>query len=212
MGRVADARTDPFRATFNPGDILVREGERGEEFYLLEKGVLDVSIQGRKVGSIDAAAGQDFFGEIGAVLGQPRTATVSAKTECVVLRLPKIELQTIIQNSPSLGVKLVKSLSRKLAESAHAVAEYQVHNHAVRRTGSTEFSLRNHLKGVLHLMERAAAEPSPEKTGELLDFFLTTNPWGLRQGENNDEVKAYLKARRGAKKTAADEATAENEK
>jgi hypothetical protein len=57
------------------GDVIVREGERGGHFYLIESGTLGVTIAGRSVGTL--AAG-DGFGEIALLRDGVRTATITA--------------------------------------------------------------------------------------------------------------------------------------
>ncbi len=176
-----------YRRHFAGGEVLLREGEGGSQFYLLEKGILDVFILGQKVNSIDADSSQDFVGEVGAVLGTPRTATVVASTDCVVLCLPKIELETVLKHSPTLGVKLIRSLCDKLLNSASALAEFQVNNASILHSGNTEMSLRNYMKGLLHYMELTAKDTSGESGKNLLSYFLQTNPWGIQHG-NQDQL------------------------
>ena len=129
-----------YRKQYEKGDVLISEGEEGKQLFLLEKGTLDVLIYGRKVNSIDAKGSNDFVGEIGAVLGTPRTATVVAATDCVVLCLPKIELESAIKTSPSLGIKLIRSLCEKLLSSSSVLAEFHVKNASILDSGNTESS------------------------------------------------------------------------
>ena len=172
-----------YRRQFSSGDVLVKEAESGSEFYLLEKGVLDVYILGKKINSIDADISQDFVGEVGAFLGTPRTATVVAATDCVVLCLPKVELETVLKISPSLGMKLIRSLCDKLFNSASVLAEFQVKNASIMHSGNTEISIRNYMKGVLYYMEFAARDQSEEAGKKMLEYFRQSNPWGMQHGD-----------------------------
>ena len=103
-----------FRKRFEKGDVILKEGETGSEIILPESGIMDVYIQGQKVNTMNVAESQDFIGEIGAILGTPRTATVIAATDCTVLCLPKMGLEAVMKSSPTLGIKLVRSLCRQL--------------------------------------------------------------------------------------------------
>jgi CRP-like cAMP-binding protein len=179
-----------YQKKFKKGDVLMREGEDDSRIFLLKKGILDVFILGRKVNSIDAALSQDFVGEVGAVLGTPRTATIVAATDCVTLCLPRIELEDVITSSSSLGVKLIRSLCHKLASSASAVAEFQVKHSSLLHSGNTELSLRNYMKGLLYLMEMSEKDVSSENGKKLLDYFLQTNPWGIQHGDSNQILNA----------------------
>jgi len=177
-----------YRRSFAKDDVLIREGETGSEILLLEKGRVDVFIREKKVNTIDAAVSQDFIGEVGAILGTPRTATLVAATEGAVLCLPGIQLASVLKTAPSLGLKLIKSLCGKLENSASALAEFHTRDNAVFASGNTETSLRNYMKGLLSLMEKCAGDRSGEQGYDLLQYFLATNPWGIQHGDKKQVV------------------------
>ena len=64
------------------GTVLVREGERGDRFYVLLSGVAGVSQS--SIGSRSILRAGEFFGEVALTMHVPRTATVTAMTPCVV--------------------------------------------------------------------------------------------------------------------------------
>ncbi|MEI6126068.1 MAG: cyclic nucleotide-binding domain-containing protein [Pseudomonadota bacterium] len=174
---------EELRKQFKKGDVLLREGEMDSQILLPEEGILDVFIQGRKVNSIDASVAQDFLGEVGAILGVPRTATVVAATDVIAICLPKIELEAVMKDAPSLGVKLIRSLCRKLVNSTTAFAEFQENSFSILQSGSTDISLKNYMKGLLYLIEQTADEDTPEAGKKLLHYFHSTNPWGMLNGD-----------------------------
>ncbi|MCP4716003.1 MAG: cyclic nucleotide-binding domain-containing protein [Deltaproteobacteria bacterium] len=172
-----------YRKQFKKGDVVMKQGEQGSQLFLPEAGTLDVYIRNRKVGTIDASISQDFIGEIGAVLGTPRTATVIASSDCVILCLPRIDLESLLKQSPALGSKLIRSLCRKLCENASALSEFQGLSTAVAQTKSTEVSLKNYMKGVLGLMEAAAADVTGPAAQQAVQYFVETNPWAILYGD-----------------------------
>ena len=172
-----------YRRHFKKGEVLLQEGEVGGHLILLEKGIFDICIRGKKVNSINASVSQDFVGEVGAILGSPRTASVVAATECIALCVPKIEIDTVLKNSPSLGIKLIRSLCEKLVSASSNFVEVQNKNASLFESGNTETSLRNYMKGLLHLIELAAKDTSHEAGKNLLDYFISTNPWGIQHGD-----------------------------
>ena len=88
-----NAELKHYKKIFLKNEVLINEGETGSEILLLEKGIVDVLIKGGKVNSIDASVSKDFVGEVGAILGTPRTATLVAATDVVALFLPNIVLR-----------------------------------------------------------------------------------------------------------------------
>ncbi|MGA1870118.1 MAG: Crp/Fnr family transcriptional regulator [bacterium] len=177
------SNVNQYRRHFKKGEDILKEGETGSHLILLEKGIFDICIQGKKVNSINASISQDFVGEVGAILGTPRTASVIAATECIALCVPKIELDTVLRNSPSLGIKLIRSLCEKMVSASSNLAEIQTKSDSLFETGNTETSLRNYMKGVLYLMELASKDSSGEAGKNLLDYFLRTNPWCIQYGD-----------------------------
>jgi len=172
-----------FRIKLAKDDVLVREGETGSEFFLLERGIVEIYIQERKVGSMDASKTQEFIGEVSALLGGLRTATVIAVTECSLLRIPQLKVEAILTSSPSLGIKLIHSLCRKLHQSAQLYAEFQIQQHSLLKSGNTETSLKNYMKGICYLLELAEKDPTGNASKQAADYFRSTNPWKIEHGE-----------------------------
>jgi CRP-like cAMP-binding protein len=178
MSSVNDYRTKLLKDT-----VLLREGEPGTEFFLLETGVVDIFIQERKIGTLDAGQNQEFIGEVAALLGGNRTATIIAVTDCSLLRIPQMKLEAILSNSPSLGMKLIKSLCRKLSLSAQQHTKFQAQQQSLLKSGNTETSLKNYMKGLLHLMEMAEQDPSGVCAKQAAEYFRSTNPWKIQLGD-----------------------------
>jgi MFS family permease len=66
------------------GDEVVSQGERGDRFYLIESGSVDVFVDGERVTSLGPA---EYFGEIALLRDMPRTATVRAREDGLLLTL-----------------------------------------------------------------------------------------------------------------------------
>jgi MFS family permease len=72
-----------------PGETLIREGEVGDRYYVLESGRILVTIEGRDVRILDEVG--DGMGEIALLRGVRRTATLTAMTPCVLLALERTD-------------------------------------------------------------------------------------------------------------------------
>ena len=72
----------------NAGDIIIKQGDIGDFFYILEDGKVNFEVNGKEVGSAEKRA---VFGELALLYDTPRAATVRATTSC---KLWKIDQQT----------------------------------------------------------------------------------------------------------------------
>jgi len=110
LNRLA-ADTDELE--FEPGQQVVHEGDPGETLFVVLSGQAKVMRGGRKVGEVVPG---DFFGELSAIDGGPRTASVVATTPMRVLRLFRRTLTALISEEPQLTLKLLDGMVRRLRQ------------------------------------------------------------------------------------------------
>ncbi len=110
LNRLA-AETDEL--VFEPGQIIVREGDLGEALFVVLEGQGKVVRGKRKVGEVLPG---DFFGELSAIDGKPRSASVVAVTNMRLLRLFRRTLNELMEEEPQLIMKLLDGIVRRLAQ------------------------------------------------------------------------------------------------
>jgi rhodanese-related sulfurtransferase len=86
------------RIKLRAGDVVVREGDEGDFYYLIESGRCDVSrsVSGALVPLAELKSG-DAFGEEALVVGGKRNATVTMRTNGVLLRLGKGDFDALLR-------------------------------------------------------------------------------------------------------------------
>lgn len=99
--------------SFGPGRAIVEEGQAGEAMFVVLTGTARVVRAGRKVGALIPG---DFFGELSALDGGPRTASVVPDTPMEVLRLYRHTLHRLIEEEPALAMGLLEGLARRLRQ------------------------------------------------------------------------------------------------
>ena len=100
------------------GTAVVREGEPGDEFYIVEQGALAVSVGGRPGAPIHAGG---FFGEIALLRDTPRTATVTATSDCVLLALERDQFLAAVTGHADSAAAADLVAARRLAALRPAV-------------------------------------------------------------------------------------------
>jgi CRP-like cAMP-binding protein len=97
------------------GEVLMREGEPGERFFVLVKGHAEVRKGNRKIGTLGAG---DFAGEIALLTNAPRMATVRTTTPVTALEATQDGFSALLDTSPAIQRKLLKALADRLAPAA----------------------------------------------------------------------------------------------
>jgi len=87
-----------------PGTEVIREGDPGEKFYLIRHGVAEIS-RNEDSQRIELSTG-DFFGETALMTGNPRSATVTAKSELVAYTLDKVDFRAALDASATFKEQL----------------------------------------------------------------------------------------------------------
>jgi CRP-like cAMP-binding protein len=98
---------------FQPGDIIIREGDSADFVYTLTSGHAEASQSGIKVGEIYAG---EVFGALAAFSGVKRNATVTATRQCSVEATYKDSFITLARRQPDVCVKLIKDMARLISD------------------------------------------------------------------------------------------------
>jgi CRP/FNR family cyclic AMP-dependent transcriptional regulator len=99
-------------ADYRTGQIVYTQGEPADSVFYIQRGKVRktvVSEQGKE--AVVALLGTgDFFGE-GCLTGEPlRLATVSAMTECVIVRIAKADIIRVIHDEPAFAELFIAHL------------------------------------------------------------------------------------------------------
>lgn len=90
-------------------ETLIKQGENGDNFYIVESGLFNFIVDGKKVGS--CTKGQSF-GELALLYNAPRAATVTCENDGLVWLLPRANFRKIISSTVSRSrVETAKALS-----------------------------------------------------------------------------------------------------
>ncbi len=96
------------------GTVIVAQGDAGDKFYLVRRGVVDVKrTEGAETRLVTSLGAGDYFGEAALLTGEPRNATVIAREDTEVYTLNKEDFQAVVKASASFEDELRKALFQR---------------------------------------------------------------------------------------------------
>jgi CRP/FNR family cyclic AMP-dependent transcriptional regulator len=107
------------------GDVLFREGDRGERLYVIGEGKIKLgltSVDGRE--NLLAILGPgEMFGELSLFDPGPRTATATAVAETQLIALGHEDLSSFLQVRPAVATTMLAALARRLRRTNEALSD-----------------------------------------------------------------------------------------
>ena len=95
---------------FTAGEMLIEEGDPGTSVFVLEDGEVSVVIDGNPITTVDRKGA--IFGEMSALLGRSRSATVTTTTESSFYVIE--DLMTFLRQHPEMSLFLLKLLAQRV--------------------------------------------------------------------------------------------------
>lgn len=118
-----------FSREFAPGSVLFREGDSGQEMFVIQSGHVRISKRVANGDKVLATLGPgEFLGEMAILNAKPRvaTATVSDDAPARVLVIDAQRFEQMIANNREITLRLIKKLASRL-DSADALIEILMH-------------------------------------------------------------------------------------
>ena len=99
---------------FPAGKVIIHEGERGREFFVLVEGTAEVSRGGHRLATYTRG---DFTGEIAVVARVPRTATVTTTSDTRWLVVTDQALRGLLRKFPDMQLKVLQAVAERVVAS-----------------------------------------------------------------------------------------------
>ena len=94
-----------------PGDFLFREGDKGENMYVLLEGEIEILLGDFVLETVGQGA---LIGEMALIHDNPRTASVVAKTPCRLAKIDRRRFHFLVQQTPHFATHVMKTLADRL--------------------------------------------------------------------------------------------------
>ena len=124
----SDLHPTPGFAYFQPGDVIIREGDEPRHVYSLFEGEADVLVDEVRVGSVSEG---EVLGALALLTNSPRTATVQARTRCAVVKVPQTQFHQLIRSNPAMIQGLLTDMARQIVQLNNQVVSLSQPTHTV---------------------------------------------------------------------------------
>ncbi|KAL1263817.1 hypothetical protein QQF64_004172 [Cirrhinus molitorella] len=101
-----------FPVTYIAGEIVIQQGDEGDNFYVIDQGEMDVYVNSEWVTSIGEGGS---FGELALIYGTPRAATVRAKTNVKLWGIDRDSYRRILMGSTLRKRKMYEEFLSKVS-------------------------------------------------------------------------------------------------
>lgn len=104
--------------SFKSGEVVFREGEPGAEFFVIRSGSVSARLGNR---TLQVLGEGEIFGEMALIDNEPRSATVVAETDCVLVPVSETQFLFMTSEAPYFGLSLMRVLVERLRAANSAL-------------------------------------------------------------------------------------------
>ncbi|MBU0665065.1 MAG: type IV-A pilus assembly ATPase PilB [Proteobacteria bacterium] len=112
---------NPDVENYEDGDMIIREGNRDIDFFKLIRGALTVIKGGKKIAELTEPG--EYFGEMAAISGEQRAASIISQGRSSVKRFPGDKLEEVIKKYPDVSEHLFKTMVTRLQKSNQIIVK-----------------------------------------------------------------------------------------
>ncbi len=113
-----------FGKEFPAGTVLTREGDTGDEMFIIQSGKVKII---KRVGDREkllAVLGPgDFFGEMAILLQEPRSADAVVEEDAKILVITSQTFRDMIKANPDIAFKIMKKLAKRVKDTTEQIAD-----------------------------------------------------------------------------------------
>ncbi len=106
---------NPDVEDYQEGDVIIRQGNNDKDFFKLIQGGVAVVKDGKKIADIVQPG--EYFGEMSAITGEVRSASIVSRGRSKLKRYPGDKLSEIIEKYPDVSNHLFKALAARLGQA-----------------------------------------------------------------------------------------------
>lgn len=97
--------------SFKAGEFIFKKDEPGDVMYLVTQGNVEIIIHDKVVEEVGPGG---VLGEMALLDTGPRSATATAKTDCLLLPIDRKRFEQQVSKSPSFSLKVMRVIAERL--------------------------------------------------------------------------------------------------
>lgn len=183
MDGEGDRLFEKFGREFPAGTVIFREGDVGNEMFVIQSGTVNIVKSVRGVEKVLVTLGPGaFFGEMAIINQKPRSATAVVVEKARLLVIGPKTFDSMIRSNGEIAVRMIKVLAQRLQE-----ADEQIEN----------LMLRDHNSRVVHYLSQLATRGESVPGGTLVEVSVDSlaKKIGLENRQVEEVLQKLLKAR-----------------
>jgi signal transduction histidine kinase len=103
---------------FKKGSTVIKEGDKGDSLFIILQGeVVVIKGKGRTKEKVTSLQPFNFFGEMSLLEDKPRSASIVAEQDSLILKLDKKDFVRLVGKFPDISFKIMKTLSARIRET-----------------------------------------------------------------------------------------------
>jgi len=121
-GQMAMVASRLIPERYQAGQRIFSQGDPGDSFYIIKQGRVDILVakDGQESRVAELGPGE-YFGEIALLLDVPRTAGVTARSDCLVLRLMQGDFMELLGEQLYFSKSLEQASSRRMKDTRYKI-------------------------------------------------------------------------------------------
>lgn len=124
IGQLEQVLPSVMLYAYDKGETVFSQGQKGDAFYIVYKGSVDIRLKSwavfsKKIAGLKAG---DFFGEIALISDEPRTASVVAAEPTLLFTLIADDFKFVLKENPAAAEEMRRIGARRKFASDHKAA------------------------------------------------------------------------------------------
>jgi type IV pilus assembly protein PilB len=112
---------NPDIELYEDGDDIIHQGNKDNDFFQLLQGTVMVVRDGKRIADIKEPG--EYFGEMSAISGEPRSASIVSKGRSKIKRYPGDKIMEVIQTQPKVSRFLFRTLVNRLSQTSDIIVK-----------------------------------------------------------------------------------------